>query len=976
MAGWVMHVTILQSLVTGFTGMRFNSALCFVFFGMALLLAQNQIHQYYNFWFLTTVIFGTLIGLITLFQDLFHFNTGLDQFFVKDGTVPSQEVPNPGRMAFNAAFSFVLLGIGFLSLSINKRLFVLTSQYLFHVIAILAAIALIGYLYGVSIFNIIFYGTSMPPQTAALFFILSIAASLLNESAGLPKFFSDRLVGNQMAKRLFTLMALMVILVGVIRIQTNHYRVFASLDIGVSLLAVGFLLVSFMLIWNTASWLNKIDKQRLKTEGDIIQLNAELEKRVEERTIEFRNSEEKYHSLIEQASDAIYILDTNANFTDVNASMCRMTGYSPEELLQMNLASIIDPDELQTDPVPKSLSTVFRERRFKNKNGLVFDVEINAKFFSDDRVMVIARDITDRKIMETELKEAELKFRTIAEKSMVGVYIVQDGRFVYVNPRFAEVFGYEPAELIGFSAVDHIINESHRRIVAENIRRRMEGEVESINYEVLGRKKDGTPAWVEFYGSRAIIGQKATIIGSMIDIDKRKNAEDLILKEKTLSDKIINSLPGVFYLYNDKYEFLRWNKNFELFTGYTADEISEIHASDIIAEEDHDKIETAMEKAINFGYAMTEARALTKSGNKIPFLFTGTPIIYENQRCLLGTGIDISSRIAAEEELRASELKYKMLFENNPLPLWMVAKDDFSIIAANEAAAKLYGYTRDEMLKMSSHDFRHKDDYEQQMEGYRQTADSSTELNIVRHLKKDGTIMFIKLVVTDIIFGGRPVRLSLTNDVTEKLLAEESLQKSEANLQTILNTTDTAYALCDTELKIQAFNQKAVQFVKSQFGRVPVKGDRLADNFPQGNSPRFINFTVEVLKGNNINYEIDYPQADGSVLWYYVRLFPITNDHKEILGMLMALYDITQRKNAEQDLKNAYERIQSHINSIQDMAWKQSHLIRGPLANLKGLIEILQENPADSQVFEHMRNELDRMDSIIIEMAAEASDYE
>jgi len=128
-----------------------------------------------------------------------------------------------------------------------------------------------------------------------------------------------------------------------------------------------------------------------------------------------------------------------------------------------------------------------------------------------------------------------------------------------------------------------------------------------------------------------------------------------------------------------------------------------------------------------------------------------------------------------------------------------------------------------------------------------------------------------------------------------------------------------------------------------------------------------------VLNGNNINYEADYPQPDGSVLWYYIRLFPITNDHKEILGMLMALYDITERKNAEQDLKSAYGRIQNHMDSIKDMAWKQSHLIRSPLANLKGLAAILKNDRSDPTVIEYIQNELNRLDSIIIEMADDAS---
>ena len=92
--------------------------------------------------------------------------------------------------------------------------------------------------------------------------------------------------------------------------------------------------------------------------------------------------------------------------------------------------------------------------------------------------------------------------------------------------------------------------------------------------------------------------------------------------------------------------------------------------------------------------------------------------------------------------------------------------------------------------------------------------------------------------------------------------------------------------------------------------------------------------------------------------------------------MLMAFYDITERKNAEQSLKSAYESIQDHINSIKEMAWKQSHLIRSPLANLKALSEMLKAYPGDAEVLKHFQAELNRLDNIIHEMAEEASGHE
>ncbi|HEY0244175.1 MAG TPA: PAS domain S-box protein [Mucilaginibacter sp.] len=581
-------------------------------------------------------------------------------------------------------------------------------------------------------------------------------------------------------------------------------------------------------------------------------MNANLEKIVEERSDAFKKSEERYYSLIEHASDAIYVLDPERNFNHVNDSLCKMTGYSREELLRLNITDLIDPEQLKTDPLPANqLEAVVRERRFKHKNGRLFTVEVNVKGFADNFILVIARDITDRKKMETGLKEAELKFRTIAEKSMVGVYIVQSGKFTYVNPRFAEVFGYEPEDLINTVVVESIIHESYSKLLTENVRRRMAGEVESINYEALGKKKDGTPNWVEFYGSGAIIGNEPTIIGSMIDINERKKAE---------------------------------------------------------------------------------------------------------------------------EELKSSEHKYKLLFESNPSPMWMIARDDMSIIAYNDAAAKLYGYTHDELLNKSATLLRPIEDLEKQRERYKRDMDDS-DLSIVRHLKKDGTIIYMQIIAHDIIFEGRSVRLSLANDITEKLKAEESLRKSEANLQTILNTTNTAYLLFDLDLKVLAFNRSAIQLVTDQYKHVPEKGDCLSKYFPEDQFPQFFKFAEEALSGHVINHELNYKQADGGIFWYFVRLFPIINDNKEILGMMMSLYDITERKTAEQDLKSAYSRIQSHVESIKDMAWKQSHLIRSPLANIKGLFNLLKDNPYDNEVFTHIQDELDRMDTIIIEMAEDASDH-
>ena len=226
-------------------------------------------------------------------------------------------------------------------------------------------------------------------------------------------------------------------------------------------------------------------------------------------------------------------------------------------------------------------------------------------------------------------------------------------------------------------------------------------------------------------------------------------------------------------------------------------------------------------------------------------------------------------------------------------------------------------------------------------------------------------------------------------DVTERRNAEEILKRSEANLKTILDTTDTAYVLMDKELNIMSFNKMAVKFINSEIKMFPGKEDELSDLLSknslqklirnEGYLPKserlvqFIQNSTDVLNGKSISYEVSYPRNDRDLFWYYVRMFPILNDLSDIIGLMIELSDITERKNAEEHLKSAYRTIQEHFDNIQDMAWKQSHLIRGPLANLKGLAQLLNDTTTDHETLGYIQTELERLDSVLVDMAARAS---
>ena len=150
------------------------------------------------------------------------------------------------------------------------------------------------------------------------------------------------------------------------------------------------------------------------------------------------------------------------------------------------------------------------------------------------------------------------------------------------------------------------------------------------------------------------VGKPPLLGGVSIDITARKEAEEKLEQEKVISDSIIDSLPGTFYLLDDELKFIRWNKNLEKLTGYTRDEISTMSPLDFFAEDDKAHIHAVIEKVLADGAFSLEADIVTKEGTDIPYWFSSKPLRLHKKRYVLGLGIDLTARKLAENALKAS----------------------------------------------------------------------------------------------------------------------------------------------------------------------------------------------------------------------------------------------------------------------------------------------------------------------------------
>ncbi len=186
----------------------------------------------------------------------------------------------------------------------------------------------------------------------------------------------------------------------------------------------------------------------------------------------------------------------------------------------------------------------------------------------------------------------------------------------------------------------------------------------SVEYRFLA--KDGTIHHMLSTG-QLIVNDEGTpvrINGTMQDITERKNIQLEIIKEKYISENIVDNLPGIFYLINRKGKFIRWNRNFEKVMGYSADEVENMNRLDLAIEEEKELIAKSIRESLTSGRESVLTHFVTKDGNIIPFHLTGMAIDYNAERCLMVMGIDFSERAKIQEEMDQTSRQLQALTDH------------------------------------------------------------------------------------------------------------------------------------------------------------------------------------------------------------------------------------------------------------------------------------------------------------------------
>ena len=170
-----------------------------------------------------------------------------------------------------------------------------------------------------------------------------------------------------------------------------------------------------------------------------------------------------------------------------------------------------------------------------------------------------------------------------------------------------------------------------------------------------------------------------------------KLREQQLQREKSFSDMLIVSVPGVFYLYDRQGKLVRWNDRFQQVLGYSPQTMEGLALLDTVVPEDRAMIAQRIEMVFREGESSVETQLLTRTGETIPYYVMGRRILIDDEQYLLGMGLDISDRKRAEEALRIAEENYRSIFENALEGIFQSSSEG-RFISVNPALARIYGY--------------------------------------------------------------------------------------------------------------------------------------------------------------------------------------------------------------------------------------------------------------------------------------------
>ena len=524
-------------------------------------------------------------------------------------------------------------------------------------------------------------------------------------------------------------------------------------------------------------------------------------------------------------------------------------------------------------------------------------------------------NITDRKKSETGLRESEEKFRTITEQSLMGIGILQDDVFKYVNQQYADIFGYSVDEILNWPEKEYhkLTHPEDLEFTMEQARKKQLGEHDIITrYQFRGVKKTGEIIWLEIMSHTFSYENNPADLITILDITERKKIEEELKTSEKRFRTIAENFPnGVIVLYDHDLRYLLAEGEVIEKVGLTSEKMVGNNLRDLVTDEYYNALAPHYKAALN-----GETHRFEFEFRGIIFDTSTLPIKDSDGNIIAGMSIsqDITERKKADKALRESEYKYRSLFDNmlEGCALCKIISDennkpvDFLYLDVNDAFERLTGLKKKDTI------------------GHRVTELIPDIKNSEPNLFKIYGKVALTGEKTKIEFFFEPLKIWLSisvyspekgyfvavfDNITERKKAEEKILKERNKAQSYLDLAGVLIIALNKEGNITQINKKGYEVLGYSEEELIGKQWFKTCLPPRFREPVFKEF--KRLIGGELEpiefYENPILTKSGEeriIAWHNSLL-----DDKEgnIIGTLTSGEDITERKRSEQKFRNIAE---------------------------------------------------------------------
>ncbi len=409
-------------------------------------------------------------------------------------------------------------------------------------------------------------------------------------------------------------------------------------------------------------------------------------------------------------------------------------------------------------------------------------ISISYAYVPPDFVMVHTEDVTDQAEAEATIRASEIRFREMAEKAPVGIYLIDNSGVAYTNPAVEEIIGYSVDEILAHPNPIDLVHPDDKHIAAGNLAAFMNGTGGTVTYEARIIGKSGSIVNLEISSANTTYQGKPMIIGTVVDITERKKAENSLKESEDRFRALAEQSPvGVFVLDQGRFGYV--NPKVAEILGYTQEELMSMPSAHInIHPEDREAAVKLLEQIITSDVESmsTKFRVITKTKAVRHVEAQLSKMSYHRVPGLMGTIVDVTARVLAEEALLESERNFRTLAETTAAAIIMYDMD--KILYTNPATTGVTGYSTEELSGMRAWELTRSDYHE----ALRQKAvdrlsgqDKGFDSYEIPLSTKSGGERWVLYTGGLIQHGGRPAVLGTAIDITERKQAEADLQAAQ-----------------------------------------------------------------------------------------------------------------------------------------------------------------------------------------------------